>query len=256
VDEKGLSIEEIKHFLSSQKTLVRYNPNSLRMVKEVINIAQKDIKSVMTPRVNLIAMKESDGIDELKRIILENKIAKVPVYRETLDYITGVIHSGDVLAHLLKDDFNEQSIASLQKTPIFLSEFSPVNYALKQFKKHRMNIAVVVDEFGSTIGILTINDIFSAILGEIEITKSPITEIRKNVFKIDGSVSVDEVNDELNLDLPQKPEYKTISGLFIYHFGKFPKEKQRIRVDNHMLVVKRMGKRKIDELLVFSDNME
>ncbi len=253
VEEKGLSIEEIKHFLSSQKTLIRYNPNSLRMMNEVINITQKDIKSIMTPRVNLIAMKESDGIDELKRIILEKKISKVLVYRETLDNITGVIHSGDVLAHLLEDDLKGMEIGRLQKPPIFLSEFSALNYALNQFKKHQLNIAVVIDEFGATIGILTINDIFSEILGEIEISKSSITKIRHNVYKIMGNIPVDEVNDKLHLGLPEKTEYTTMSGLFIYHFGKFPRVKQKVRFENFTLVVRRMGDRKIEELLLIRD---
>ncbi|MCP5051152.1 MAG: HlyC/CorC family transporter [bacterium] len=250
VEEKGLSIEEIKHFLSSQQSLVRYNPESLRMVNEIINITEKDIKSIMTPRLNVIALDESAGIDELKKILLEKKITKVPVYRETLDNITGIIHSNDMLSHLLNNPDSQLDLKTLQRTPIFLSEFSALKYALKQFKKHRLNIAVIIDEYGATIGILTLNDIFSEILGEIEIGKTSITTIKPNIFKVKGDIPVDEVNDELHLDLPEKVEYTTMSGLFIYHFGKFPKEKSKVMINDLYLVVKRMGERKIEELML------
>jgi CBS domain containing-hemolysin-like protein len=129
-----------------------------------------------------------------------------------------------------------------------------LNFTWKQFKKHKQNIAVIIDEYGSTIGILTLNDIFKEILGELEIQQPSIKKTGKNTYLINGNTSVDEVNEHLHLHLPDKPDYTTMSGLFIYHFGKFPKEENKIKIDDTRLVVKRMGKRKIEEIRLICED--
>jgi CBS domain containing-hemolysin-like protein len=251
-EEKELTMEEVKHFLTSQSKLFRYNPEALRMVKEIIDIAEKDIKSIMKPRLNIIALEENAGIDELKKIILEKQITKVPIYANNLDNITGIIHTDDVLYTLLEMtagiEINRLDLKKLTRPPIFISEYSSLNYAWKQFKKHKQNIAVIIDEYGSTIGILTLNDIFKEILGEIKIQQTSIRKTGKNTYLINGNTSVNEVNEQLHLHLPDKPDYTTMSGFFIYHFGKFPKEENKIKIEDTLLVVKRMGKRKIEEI--------
>ena len=250
--EKELTMEEVKHFLTSQSKLFRYNPEALRMVKEIIDIAEKDIKSIMTPRLNIIAIEENADIAELKKIIVGKQITKIPIYADSLDNITGIIHSDDVLYTLLEMpsviDINRLDLKKLTRHPIFISEYSSLNYAWKQFKKHKQNIAVIIDEYGSTIGILTLNDIFKEILGELTIQQPSIKKTGKNTYLINGNTSVDEVNEQLHVHLPDKPDYTTMSGLFIYHFGKFPKEESKIKMEDTLLVVKRMGKRKIEEI--------
>ncbi len=254
MEKEELTIEEIKHFLSSQETLVRYHPGSIRMVNEIIDIAQKDIKSIMTPRLNLVAMEEKGGIEELKSIILEKEISKVPVYREHPDNIIGILHSRDLLSHLWENDLSEVDIMSLLRPPIFISEYSSLNYVLRQFKRNRFNMAIIIDEYGATIGAITLNDIFSEILGEIEMGMKPMQQLKKNLFRLNGNIPVDEVNHQLHLNLPEKVDYTTMSGLFIYHYGKYPKEKSKLRFEHALLVVKRMGERKIDELLLIKDD--
>jgi putative hemolysin len=247
--EKELTMEEIKHFLSSHMKTFKYNPEALRMLNEIIDIAKKDIKSIMTPRLNVIAIKESASFQELKKIILGKKLSKIPVYRDNLDNITGIIHVGDILSALLGDQ-REESIApaKIARRPIFLSEYSPLNFALKEFKKHRLYMAVIVDEYGSTIGILTLNDIFREIMGEIERGRMAITKTGTQSYIVKGDTPVDEVNEKLHLDLPEKNDYTTMSGLFVYHFGKMPGENNMITINDVRLIVKQMGRRKIEEI--------
>ncbi|MGD2088659.1 MAG: hemolysin family protein [Candidatus Aminicenantes bacterium] len=256
--EKELTMEEVKHFLTSQSKLFRYNPEALRMVKEIIDIAEKDIKSIMTPRLNIIALEENASSAELKKIILGKQITKVPIYADNLDNITGIIYTDDVLYTLLEMpaaiDINRLDLKKIIRSPIFISEYSSLNYAWKQFKKHKQNIAVIIDEYGSTIGILTLNDIFKEILGELKIQQPSIRKTGKNSYLVNGNTSVDEVNEQLHVHLPDKPDYTTMSGLFIYHFGKFPKEENKIKIEDTLLVVKRMGKRKIEEIRLICED--
>lgn len=250
IEKKDLTIEEVKHFLSSETQLFSYSPESLRMVNEILDIAEKDIKSIMTPRMNIVALEENADTDELIKIITAKRITKIPIYRDTLDNITGIVHMDKLITVLVTGELKKISLTDIAVKPIFISEYSSLNYALKEFKKYGLNIAVVLDEYGSTIGILTLSDIFREILGEIEIGTHPIRQIGKNKFLVNAGMAVEEVNSKLNIQLPEKKDYTTLSGLFIYHFGKFPRENANIKINDMVLVVKRMGKRKIDEILV------
>ena len=248
--KKELTIEEVKHFLSSEIQLFRYNPESLRMINEIIDIAEKDVKSIMTPRMNIIALEESADMDELMKIILDKKIAKIPLYRKNLDNITGIIHVGKIVPILLSKQSKKIRLTDIAVKPIFISEYSSLLYVLKEFKKQKLNIGVVLDEYGATIGILTISDILREILGEINISPQVIRKIGENQFMIRGSLPVEEINARLGIQLPEKKDYTTLSGMFIYYFGKFPREGAKIKINGIHLVIERMGKRKIEEILV------
>jgi putative hemolysin len=249
-EKKELTTEEIKHFLSSETSLLRYNPESLRMINEIIDIAERDIKSIMTPRMNIVALEESAGMDELAQIILGKKISKVPVYRDNLDNITGVIHTARLIPPLMAGELQQLTLKEISVKPIFVSEYSSLHYVLKKFKGHELDIAVVLDEYGAAIGILTINDIFREILGEIEIGPQSIRRAGQNRFLVKGGLPLEEVVSRLGVQLPERKDYTTLSGMFIYYFGKFPKQNSRIKINDLHLTVTRMGKRKIDQLLI------
>jgi putative hemolysin len=248
--KKELSLEEIKHFLSLETQLFQHNPETLKMLTEIIDISQKDIKAIMTPRVNIVALMEGSGPRELKKIILEKNLSKIPIYKGNLDNITGIIDSHLLLTAMLKEDFNQLELKKIAAKPIFVSEYSSLNYILNEFKKHRLTLAVVLDEYGSTIGLITLSDILRGILGDIEIGGKNIRKLGGNVFQLKGSTPVEEINSQLEMDLPEKKDYTTISGLFIYEYGKLPLENARVKVKNYLLVAKKMGKRKIEEIIL------
>ncbi|MGE5341374.1 MAG: hemolysin family protein [Candidatus Omnitrophota bacterium] len=248
IDEKNFTIDEIKHFLATEVKDFQYNPEVLLMVHEIIDIIEKDIKAIMTPRLNMVVIDEKSGFAELRRLIIEKRMTDIPVFRNNLDNIIGIIHDEDLLAAMMLKPYEELDLQKIMRPPVFVSEYSSLNYVLKEFRKHDLEIAVVVDEYGSTIGLVTLNDMFKEILGNIKWGYTPIQKAGRNSFILQGNISVEEVNRQLILELPLKSDYQTISGFFIYHFGKFPKEGNAVRVKNVRLVVQKMGKRKIDEV--------
>ena len=224
-EKKEFSIEEVKHFLEFEIQLFKYNPETLKIIQEIIDIAQKDIKSIMIPRPNIIALDENFRLSELKKIIIEKEVTEIPVYRDNLDNITGVIDTDKLIAALIKGSPEEINLKDIASKPIFISEYSSLNYVLREFRHRQLNMAVILDEYGVTIGILTLNDVFREMFQEIEIEKGPIKRINKNTFVIVGIMPVDEINTLLNLELPERKDYTSVSGLFIYHYGKFPHKK-------------------------------
>jgi putative hemolysin len=255
-EKKEFTVEEIKHFLETEIQLFQYSPETLRMVNEIIDVAQKDVKSIMTPRPDIIALEETADIDQLKQILLEKNISKIPIYRENLDHITGIIHANDILAFLLKEDLKKINLRKLATKPIFISEFSPLNYVLDEFKRNKLTIAVVIDEYGTTIGILTLYDIFSEILGGIESNSEQIHKVRHHVYNIEGSMPVEEVNSQLDLELPERKDYTTLSGLFIYYYGRFPGQNCKVKIGNYLLIARQMGRRKIEKITLIVEDSE
>ncbi len=247
---KELSLEEIKQFLSMETQLFRHNPETLKMLTEIIDISQKDIKAIMTPRVAIVALPEGSGPQELRKVILEKGFSKIPVYKGKLDNITGIIDSHLLLGAMLREDFDNLNLKRIAARPIFVSEYSSLNSILNEFKAHKLNLAVVLDEYGSTIGIITLSDILRGILGDYELSGRGIKKLSSNVFQLKGSTPVAEVNSRLELELPERKDYTTVSGLFIYEYGRLPHENARIQVKNCLLVAKKMGKRKIEEVVL------
>jgi putative hemolysin len=199
-----------------------------------------------------VALKESSGSRELKKIILEKKFSKIPLYKGKLDNITGIIDSHILLTAMLNEDFDHLELNKIAVKPIFVSEYSSLNYILNKFKRHKLNLAVVLDEYGSTIGIITLSDILSGILGDIDMGSKNIKKLNRNVYQFKGSTPVAEINSRLEMELPEKKDYTTISGLFIYHYGKMPQENARVKIKQNLLIAKKMGKRKIEEILLIS----
>jgi putative hemolysin len=248
LDQKEFSPEEIKHFLESEIQFFKYSPETLKIVHEIIDVAQKDIKNVMTPRPKIIALEADSDLNQLKEIILKKRITKIPLYKDNLNNITGVIYTDKLLFELIHCDFQDLELDRISEKPVFISEYSSLNYVLKEFKRNRTNFAVILDEYGSTIGIITLNDIFREIFGEIEIKRTPIKRIDYNTFIIEGHLAVEDLNAQLHLDLPEKKDYITLSGMFIFHFGRFPRADATITIKTIQLKVKKMGERKIEEI--------
>ncbi|MEN8153927.1 MAG: hemolysin family protein [Acidobacteriota bacterium] len=248
---RELTPDELKFFLAKETQFFKYNPENLKMIHEIIDIGNKDIKSIMTPRINITALDVKSKVEKLKETILEGSVTKIPLYKESMDHIVGIISLKKILPQIIDKGLQRSSLADFADPPFFISEFSSINYVLREFRKKKVEMAVVLDEYGIMIGILTLNDIFREILGGMDIGKSSIENVGKHSFLIRGELPVDEINYQLNIDLPQKKDYATLSGFFVYFYGKLPKTGSRVIVNDYTFVVKKMGQRKIEELKLY-----
>jgi len=253
IPPRGLTPGELKHFLETQTQLFRMTPENLRMINEIIDIAQKDIKSIMTPRINIQALEESAEFIELKRLIAQERLSKVPLFRESLDRITGIVHARDVLAMAMNGRAETIPLKNLARPPLFISEYSSLNYVLSRFRDRGVEMAVILDEYGITIGILTLNDIFAEILGDMNIPRHQIRRVGESIYRVPGNMPVEELNEHLGLMLPLRKDYTTMNGLFTYHHGRIPGAGALIRLGNVQLQALRMGRRRIEEIRLRMD---
>ncbi|MDY0296886.1 MAG: hemolysin family protein [Acidobacteriota bacterium] len=248
VQVRGFTPGEVKHFLETQTQLFHQSPDNLRMINEIIDIARKDIKSIMTPRVSVRALDENADFEALKRMIIEERVSKVPLYRGNLDQITGIVHARDVLAAVMNGRLTEMPLKNLAREPLFISEYSSLNYVIDRFRERREQMAVILDEYGITIGILTLNDIFTEIFGDMDMPRHHVRRVADGVYRVPGNMPVEELNEYLGLQLPVRKDYTTINGLFTFHCGRMPRPGTLIRLGPVQLQALRMGRRRIEEI--------
>jgi putative hemolysin len=181
------------------------------------------------------------------------------VYRGRLDNIEGLIHAKDIIPYLV--DNREISISSLLRDPVFLPESASLERALLQMQETANHLVFVVDEFGSMKGIVTLEDIMEEIVGEIQDEYDAKEEdlyvrIAENVYVIRGGASIKDINQRINLDLPEKAVYTTVAGFFLHEFGKIPHEGEVLKYKNLQFIVERMTRRHISLLRVLMNPPE
>jgi CBS domain containing-hemolysin-like protein len=193
------------------------------MIRGVISLEDTEVREVMVPRINIVAVPVDATIDDVRRKIVESGHSRLPVYDETLDTIVGILYIKDLFCAEASGDV---SLSALARRAFVVPETKRVDALLEEFKRLKTHIAIVVDEFGGTAGLVTLEDILEEIVGEIEDEhdghRRAIERVSDDVIKADGVVSLYDIAEELGIDVPDE-EFETIGGLIYDRVGGVPK---------------------------------
>lgn len=212
------------------------------------------VGQVMTPRVDMVAVSLDISFDELIKTITGSGHSRYPVYKDGLDKIIGILHAKDLLKFLKNQTFKkEETLNQLKREVIFVPERKKISEMLQEFQQKKMHIAVVVDEFGGTSGLITLEDVIEEIIGEIwdehDREESPIKIISENKFSVLGKTPVSEINNVLGKDvIPLSEDYETAAGLIISHAGNIPKEGYAFSLNDYKFTVKEVLKKRIKKV--------
>jgi len=212
------------------------------------------VVEVMTPRVDIVAVPYNVSSEGLIETINRSGFSRFPVYKENLDKIIGIVHAKDLLPYLQNKSFNKvETISKITRELLFVPERKKISDMLKEFQQKKMHLAVVVDEFGGTSGLITLEDIIEEIIGEIWDEHDPeenaIKIISPEKISILGKVPITEVNELIGLELiPISDDYDTIAGLVINRAGDIPKEGYSFNLSNYKLTVKEVLKKRIKRI--------
>ena len=191
------------------------------LIKNAIEFAEQEARDILTHRVDLVAVSIDDEKEEIAKLFTKTKLSRLLVYEEDIDNIIGVIH--------LKDFFTEKgitrkSVKTIMASPVFVQEYEKINDLLKRLQKNKTHIAVVIDEYGGTLGIVTMEDILEELVGEIwdeyDEVEEDFEELGENVYDVDGSASVDDFCDLF--DVETESDSVSVSGFVTELLGKFP----------------------------------
>lgn len=212
------------------------------------------IVEVMIPRVDMIAIPYNISSEELTETINKSGYSRFPVYKENLDKIIGIVHVKDLLQYLTNKSFiQEETIRKITREVLFVPERKRISEMLKEFQQKKMHMAVAVDEFGGTSGLITLEDIIEEIIGEIWDEHDPeenaIKILTSEKISVLGKVAVTEVNELMGIEfIPSSEDYDTIAGLVINHSGDIPKEGYSFNIGDYKLTVKEVLKRRIKRI--------
>lgn len=224
LNEAHHSSEELQYLLDQGKESGALNMVEHELIKNVFDFNERIVKNIMVPRTKISAVEVDSPKEELLHTIISEGYSRVPVYDGSIDKIVGMVHAKDLLPFLI--DKKELELKNIIRKPYFIPETKKINDLMSEFQLKRIQIAVVLDEFGGTSGIVTLEDIVEELVGEIQDEydeEKPIVQrVSETEFIVDASASLHDVNEFLPLELPVSTDYDTISGLVSELFDKIP----------------------------------
>ncbi|MDO9566501.1 MAG: hemolysin family protein [Candidatus Desulfaltia sp.] len=222
-----------------------------KLIHRVFHLAELDVADVMVPLVNVTAIPDNTTVEAAIKIIGRTGYSKLPVFKDRIDNLTGIIFAKDLLDIDTPDTLKK--IGQFMRQGVFVPEFKRAGDLLISFQKTHDSIAIVVDEYGGAVGIITLEDILEEVVGEIrdeyDIEKGQFVRLGKNRFLVNAAMEIKHANRKMNINLP-KEDYETIGGFLLKQTGKIPKKGETIIYKNIKYTVMQSSKRTIKEILI------
>jgi len=218
------SSEELQYLLERGKESGALNNSEHELIKNVFDFNERIVKNIMVPRTRIVAVELDDSPEEFIKTVMEEGYSRIPIFDDNIDQIVGVVHTKDILPIVAAG--KEVVLKNIMRKPYFIPETKKINDLMAEFQQKRIQIAFVLDEFGGTAGMVTLEDIVEELVGEIQDEydeETPLVErISETEYMVDAGASVHDVNEFLPLELPESSDYDTIAGLVSHVFDKIP----------------------------------
>ncbi len=225
-----------------------------KMITNVFDFGDSLAKDIMVPRINMSFTDVEATYEELIEIFREDRFTRIPVYEETTDNVIGIINMKDLLL-LTEEDKAHFTIRNYLRQPLYTYEFKKVAELMVEMRKTSNNIVIVLDEYGATAGLITLEDMLEEIVGEIrdeydEDEEDNLTKISPNEYIVEGAMKLDDLNDQLGLEL-ESEDYDSIGGLVIGFLDHLPEEGESVEHEGLRFVVEKMDKNRIEKIHIY-----
>jgi len=215
-----------------------------KFISRVLNLPDTLVREAMVPRTSIQAISEKSKITTIRNFMIETGKSKIPVYKSTIDNITGIIFMYDLFA-------DNSILKEVIKPVAYVPENKKCNELLHEFKEMNTRIAIVIDEYGGTAGLVTIEDLVEELLGEIEEStkksEQPIIRINKTTWKIRASESIEIINEQIGVNIPEG-EYETVAGFILVELGRIPETGEKIALNDSLIMITKAGRNIIEEV--------
>jgi CBS domain containing-hemolysin-like protein len=249
----GIQSENVKMFFSKEDVALLLNEGKLaglieeedhKIISKVLGLPDTSVREAMIPRTQIEAVEISMNIKQIRIYMAKKGFTKVPVYKDDIDHIVGVIFMYDLFRDI-------RSAKEVIKPVTFTPENKKCNELLREFKSNNTSIAIVIDEYGGTAGLVTTEDLVEELFGEFDDASdgiiNTITKINKNTWEIEAIETIEIINNTLNLNLPEE-NYETIAGLVLAGLGRIPKQGEQLVIHNCRIVISQAQKNKIEKV--------
>jgi putative hemolysin len=238
-DSKAQKEEQFRQIVETETESGTIEEEEREMIEGIFEFGDTTVKEVMVPRIDMVCAELSDSQDELLDMIQQGRHSRIPVYKERVDHIEGVVYAKDLLEILRKED--SWTITDIMREPYFAPENKKIDELLREFKNNKVHMAIVINEFGGTSGLVTLEDLIEEIVGEIQDEYDEEEQLfhwheEGLVLVADARIDIDDLNILLNVELPMDG-YETLGGFIYNHLGHVPDPKETFRHENLVMSI-------------------
>ncbi len=243
-----ISEEELKDVISVGEKEGVIEEEEKEMIHSIFEFGDTLVREVMTPRTEIIALEDEASLKEVSDLMVKEGHSRIPVYREHIDEIGGIIYSKDLLKQWQEEKL-EQEAKELMRPPYFIPETKKVNELLREFQRQKIQIAIVIDEYGGTAGLVTMEDLLEEIVGEIsdrwEKEAPDFQKLPDGTILVSGKMEIERANEELKLGLPEENDVETVAGFILSYLGRFPKPGEKFRFKDLLFTIQKSDEHSI-----------
>jgi CBS domain containing-hemolysin-like protein len=254
-NEASITAEELRLIVERGGEQGVLEAEEEQMINAVIELGSRRVHEVMVPRIAMAVMQIPATFDEAIDTIVEHGHSRIPVYEESVDEILGILYAKDLLPILRESAGPRPDLRTLLRMPVYIPESMTVDDLLHEFQRRKVHIAIVLDEYGGTAGLVTIEDLLEEIVGEIQdeydVEEPMVVRISDDEARLDGRASVDDLAElfDVSLGLEDEDEYDTVGGLIYHRIGGVPAPGDRVDVDGLTLTVETTDGRRVGKVL-------
>jgi putative hemolysin len=254
--EAQITAEELKLIVERGGEQGVLEAEEEQMINAVIELGERRVHEVMVPRVSIVGIRVNATFEEAIDVVIEEGHSRIPAYEESIDEVVGILYAKDLLPYLKSDAAPRPGLRALLRPPVLVPESMTIDDLLHELQRRKVHIAIVLDEYGGTAGIVTIEDLLEEIVGEIQdeydVEEPMVVRISDDEARVDGRADVDELRElfDTELDLEDEEEYDTVGGLMYHRIGGVPSPGDIVRVDDLTLTVETTDGRRVGKVLV------
>ena len=239
------SAEELRLIVAASSRTGVLQESERILVGNALDFAETLVRQVMVPRTEIVAVPDDSTVASVVQLLRQSPFTRLPVYRDDLDHVVGVIHVKDAVGAT-----PERSVAEIMRKPLYLPETAHLDLALAQFRRERVQLAIVIDEFGGTAGLVTLEDVIEELVGEVQDEfdrETPMLREESGVFLINGLMPLSDVRERLGLDLADEP-YDTVGGLIFGRLGRLAQVGDAVDVEGYRFTVTAVDGRRVAQV--------
>ena len=252
IEERDYTEDDIRRMLNEASTK-DVEVEEKEMIHSIFNFTDTTVKEIMTPRTSIIAFEREQKLEEVWDEILENEFSRVPIYNESIDDIIGILYTKDLLKYV-GNGYKGIKLGTIVKNVAYVPETKSLTDMLEYFRKEQQHMAIIIDEYGGTLGLITIEDLLEEIVGEIrdeyDVEEENFKKLSNNVYEILGETLVEEINDELDLDIQLSEEYDTISGYINYKLDRVAEINDKVVEEKYIIQVLKIDNNRIQKVKI------
>lgn len=260
-DSEQITEEEIRLMINVGEEKGIIQETETEMINSIFEFDDTVVKEVMTPRTDMVTVNVNAKIDEILDVIVEEHFSRIPVYEDTIDNIIGMLYVKDLFGIIKKGGELEVSLKDMIRDAHYVSEYKKIDELFKDMQKSKNHIAIVIDEYGGTAGLITIEDLLEEIVGNIFDEYDDVIleyeQIDSDTYLVNGMLSLDEVNHIMDIELPEDElEFDTISGMVLSLSGKMPEVGDEVEFDGIKFRIEEVEDKRITKIKITKNHAE